>query len=93
MANQGGGNLINDAGPVEHPPVVDGYVSRNKPAPSAFSDSLWVIVPGGSTAAPYRCERWGAIHGATLPAQGADVSLSMSQAGIPTVLWWAGEWS
>ncbi len=82
---------MNGAGPTEHPPVVDGCVSRNKPAPSSFTDPLWVIVPSYSIEAPYKCLQWGAIHGVTLPAQGAEVSVVMSLAGVPTVVWWAGE--
>ena len=93
MANQGGQGMINNAGPAEHPPIVDGYVSRNKPAPAAFGDPLWVIIPGGDTAAPYKCEQWVAAQGKTLPAQGAAVTVVMSLAGVPTVVWFAGEWS
>lgn len=93
MANQAGANLTNNAGPAEHPPVVNGYVSRSKPAPASFADPLWVIIPSYSTEAPYRCLQWGAIHGATLPAQGAAAVVLMDNEGVPTVAWWAGEWS
>ena len=93
MAGRAGAGLLPNGGPVEHAPVVDGYVSRSKPAPKAFSDVLWVIVPAYSTEHPYRCVRWGEIHGKTLPAQGAECSIAMSAEGHPTVLWWAGEYT
>ncbi len=89
MAQRQGANLINNAGPREHPPVVDGYVSRTKPAPLAQNELLWVIVPSYSPEAPYQCE-WAPIHGSTLPAQGAGCKVNMSTAGIPTVVWWEG---
>lgn len=93
MANSVGMWMQSGAGPSEHPPVVDGYVSLNKPVPASFSDPLWVIVPSYSTEAPYRCVQWGAIHGAQLPAAGAACQVTMSPEGIPTVVWWSGEYA
>lgn len=93
MANQAGRGLTNNSGPNPHPPVVDGKLSWNRPAPGSFADPLWVIVPSYSVEAPYKCERWGAIHGATLPAQGAECTVVMSANEVPTVVWWDGEWS
>jgi hypothetical protein len=93
MANEGGRNLINGAGPLEHPPVTAGYVSRSKPAPKAFSDPLWVILPSYSTDSPYRCMQWVAAKGKTLPAQGAAVTVLMDTDEVPTVVWFAGEYA
>lgn len=93
MAQRFGVSTINESGPTEHAPIVDGYVSRVKPAPKAFSEPLWVIVPEYSTDSPYKCSRWGAIHGKTLPAQGAACVVAMGSDGIPTVVWWAGEYT
>lgn len=90
MANQGGQNLVNHAGPTEHPPVVDGTVSYNKPAPGSFSDPLWVVISSGAL---YECTQWVKAQGKTLPAQGAAVTVLMSQEGVPTVVWFAGEYT
>lgn len=91
MGNRAGANLITGAGPTDHPPVVPGYISRSKPAPASFAAPMWVIVPAYSTDSPYLCRQWGAIHGNTLPAQGAAVTVVMDIEDIPTVVWWAGE--
>lgn len=69
--------------------VVSGYVSKSKPAPASFSDPVWVIVPAHSLEVAIPCE-WGAIHGATLPAQGAQVTVVYDESDTGVVVWWAG---
>lgn len=93
MSGQGGAGLAGNPGRPEHPPVVEGYVSRSKPAPAAFSDPLWVIIPGYSTESPYPCTEWVACHGKTLPAQGARAVVTFGEEGVPTVVFWAGVYS
>ncbi len=90
MAQQFGVNMVKRSDPTPERPVVGGYVSRSREAPKSFTDPLWVIVPGYSTAAPYKCE-WGALHGATLPAQGAQVQVAFDDNEVPRVVWWEGE--
>lgn len=83
--------------PIEQSPLVRGYVSTNRPAPGDFpkvgdtTNLLWVIVPGYTLQRPLGPCQWGAIHGATLPSQGAEVLVGFDEGNIPTVLWWAGE--
>jgi hypothetical protein len=79
------------ASPVEPPQITEGYVSYNRPAPTSFAEPVWVIDPAYSTVAPIGPCPWGAIHGATLPAQGARVVLF--DGANPVVLWWEGEHS
>lgn len=92
MAQRVGQHLSNGYEPTQHSPVVDGYVSRVRPAPASMSDPVWVIVPASSLDKSYRCA-WSPIHGQTLPAQGAAVKVAMSAEGVPTVVWWDGSLS
>jgi hypothetical protein len=82
--------LLRDGGPTPQRLVVGGYVSRNRPAPVTFADELWVILPEYSLERLYGPCEWGAIHGATLPAQGARVVVIFDDRNIPVVVWWAG---
>lgn len=90
MSGQGGAGLGHDPGRPEHPPVVEGYVSRSQPAPAAFGDPLWVIIPAYSPDSPYLCAGWVECHGNTLPAQGARVVVTFGTEGVPTAVWWEG---
>jgi hypothetical protein len=92
MAQQFGVNTINRSDPTPERPVVGGYVSRSREAPKSFSDPLWVIVPGYSTETPYKCE-WAALHGKTLPAQGARVVVDIDDNDVPTAVFWSGEYT
>ncbi len=83
--------LLNDSSPTPQSLVVSGYVSRNRPAPATFADSLWVILPNYSLDRPFGPCEWGAIHGATLPAQGARVTAVFDDQDVPVIVWWAGE--
>ena len=75
---------------VEQRTVVDGYVSTVQPAPKAFSDKLYVIVPEHSTTVPLGPCDWGAIHGTTLPVQGAACVVVFDEREVPVVVWWEG---
>lgn len=73
--------------------VVHGYVSLQRPAPTKFSDPLYVIVPAHSGDTPYGPLPWPALHGATLPAQGAPVTLGLGVGldgtpNVPAVIGW-----
>lgn len=92
MAQQFGKNLINRSDPVGEHPVLRGYVSTVRPAPKAFGEPLWVIIPEYSTEAPYKCS-WAEIHGKTLPAQGAQVVVVMDNEDVPTAVWWEGAYT
>jgi hypothetical protein len=69
--------------------VVGGYVSRSKPAPASFDAPMWVIVPSHSTEVAIPCA-WGAIHGATMPAQGTPVTVVYDDNEVAVVVWWKG---
>jgi hypothetical protein len=73
--------------------VVSGYVSQNQPAPAAFDDQLMVILPELSIDRPFGPCEWGALHGATLPVQGAPVTVVFDTNNIPVVVWWGATWS
>lgn len=84
---------------VEQSPVVRGYISRNRPAPTGFpkigseENLLWVITPETSVERPLGPCWWNADHGATLPVQGAECVVVTDSEGVGTVLWWAGNHS
>lgn len=72
--------------------VVYGNVSRLQPAPSDFTDPLFVTLPFNPTHA-YRVMNWPVIHGATLPALGADVLVIFDDRKTVRVPWWDGVFS
>jgi hypothetical protein len=73
--------------------VVDGYVSTVQPAPSSFSDSLYVIVPEMSTEVPLGPCEWMEGHGTALPAQGAKVVVVFDEREVPVIVWWEGQYA
>jgi hypothetical protein len=84
---------------VEQSPVVRGYISTNRPAPTGFpkvgseENLVWVITPETSVDRPLGPCRWNADHGATLPAQGAACVVVTDNQGVGTVVWWEGNHS
>jgi hypothetical protein len=89
------GNAVTDlvkgqGAPIEQRPILRGYISTGRPAPESFTDQVWVIAPGYSIDRPLGPCEWGAIHGAAMPAQGAEVVVSVDDKGIPTIVWWQG---
>lgn len=72
-------------------PFLTGVVAT--PAPASFSDDLWVLLPEFSTERPLGPCQWKSEHGATLPAVGAKVVVVLDDDDVPTVIWWAGEYS
>ena len=89
--------LQSPANPIEQRSIIRGYISTNRPAPTAFTQEgstenwLWVIVPEYSTERPFGPCKWTAEHGITLPSQGAEVMLAFDESNFPTVIWWEGE--
>lgn len=75
---------------VDQRTVVDGFVSTTQPAPTSFSDQLFVVVPEYSTTEAFGPCDWGAIHGTALPAQGAKVVIVFDEREVPVVVWWEG---
>lgn len=66
-----------------------GYVSTSKPAPSSFDAQLWVVLPDFSPDHSLPVT-WSALHGQTLPAQGAQVLVVFDDRGAGYAMWWAG---
>lgn len=89
MAVRQGLNLVNNSGHPSHPPIVDGYVSKFKPAPTSFGQPVWVVIPSYSIDTPYLCN-WAALRGSAMPPQGARCQVAMSLEDVPTVIWWEG---
>lgn len=67
-------------------------VSPRQPAPSSFSDPLFVVFDYDPDTA-LTINQWPAIHGATLPAIGADVLLAHDSNNNWRIIWWAGDHS
>lgn len=82
--------LLRAGGAAEQPTAVTGYISTSRPAPASFVDPVWVMVPEFSIDYAYGPCDWPAIHGATLPAQGAKALLLFDQNNAPTVVSWQG---
>lgn len=82
--------LASTGDPIEQPVLVRGYVSTIRPAPLSFSEPVWVIVPGYSTDRPLGPCEWPAIHGSSLPLQGAECVVGFDDQHKPTLVWWAG---
>ncbi len=74
--------------------LVAGYVSRQQPAPATFDDPVYVVLGWNpSNSFPLA---WPAIHGNTLPAQGAAVLVGYDDAqphGKCWVLSWDGAYA
>lgn len=91
--------LKGQAEPIEQRSIIRGHISNNRPAPTGFTtigsqeNYLWVIVPGYAPNVPFGPCDWAAIHGSTLPAQGAQCVLGFDEANKPIVLWWEGNQS
>lgn len=69
-------------------------VSQAQPAPSSFSDPLFVVFDYDTThSVRIDAKRWPASHGATLPALGAAVLLGLDNNGEWWVLAWEGSHS
>jgi len=83
--------MANHVDAVPQRTIVDGHVSTVKPAPKAFTDLLWVVVPEMDPHVPLGPCQWGAIHGTALPARGAAVQVGFGEGDIPRVLWWEGK--
>lgn len=83
--------------PIEQRSIIRGYVSTNRPAPTGFpvegseANLLWVIVPGYSPNVPFGPCRWDAIHGSSLPKQGAEAWVAFDENNKPKVISWEGE--
>lgn len=71
------------------PPVAYGQVSRLQPLPTSFTDPLFVVLPYDQDHA-IRIDNWPVIHGATLPAAGADATLVRDDAQNWRLVWWDG---
>lgn len=69
--------------------TVSGYVSRERAAPSHFDDVVYIVVPShnpeGSTALKFP-----AIHGNSLPQQGAAALVAYDENSTPYLIWWDG---
>lgn len=78
------------AAPAAQRNFATGKVSQRRPAPSVFYDDLWVVLHGYSPDAPTGPCRWAAIHGASKPAQGAEVVVVFDADDRPIVTWWEG---
>lgn len=69
--------------------VVLATVSTRQPAPGSFTDPLFVVLDYDPDHA-IRVDNWPVIHGATLPALGADVLLIFDDQHNARVAWWQG---
>lgn len=86
-------NLLGDkAHAPGQPQIAYATVSTLQPAPSTFTDPLFVVLdydPDGA----HKFENWPAVHGGTLPTLGADVLLIIDDNGSKRVAWWDGQYT
>lgn len=82
-------HLLNGGGAPGQRQVVYARVSTLQPAPGAFTDPLFITLPYDPDRS-IKIENWPVIHGATLPALGADALLVFDDLGNPRVVWWDG---
>jgi hypothetical protein len=70
--------------------VVYGYVSLQKPAPAAFSDPLYVVIPShdAERSIEFAGGAWPQDHGAQVPQPGAAVIVGYDERGVPACLAW-----
>jgi hypothetical protein len=69
--------------------VAHATVSTRQPAASSFTDPLFVVLDYDTDDA-IKVINWPVIHGATLPALGADVLVAFDEYKNARVLWWNG---
>jgi hypothetical protein len=67
-----------------------GQVSTHKPAPSNFSDPVYVVIPQWHDTYFYQFNDWPADHGNTLPAQGADCLIEIDDQRNMWLVRWKG---
>lgn len=82
--------LNRHAGPISQRQVISGFVSTAQPAPTGLDGTVYVIAPGYSIDRPLGPCKFTAVHGATLPAQGAECLVVFDDEGVPVVVWWDG---
>jgi hypothetical protein len=75
------------------PPVLYGQVAYGQPAPTSFLQPLYVHLTDWTTDFFLTFENWPVIHGATLPAVGADVTIMVDNRENYRVVWWDGAWT
>jgi hypothetical protein len=73
-------------------PVAHATVSTRQPAPGAFTDPLFIVMDYAPDDA-IKIVNWPVIHGATLPALGADVLVQFDEYKNARVTWWDGVYS
>ena len=73
-------------------PLAHGTISTRQPAPTAFTDPVYVVLDHDPDDA-VRVVNWPVIHGATLPSPGADVLIGFDEYKTPHVLHWDGVYS
>jgi hypothetical protein len=88
----GDAHNITTGGRPQRSQITEATVSSDHAAPSHFSDPLYVQAPWNPNVA-WTITRWPAIHGATLPAQGAFCVLLVTDNGNRICTWWDGEHS
>jgi hypothetical protein len=70
--------------------IIWGQVSTNQPAPTSFSQPLYVTRPAWNPDYNWTITDWPACHGSTLPAQGAECMLIIDTANNLRCVWWDG---
>ncbi len=82
--------IIRQAFPIGYESLQRGFTAPTKPAPTSFSEGVFVVLPEGSSEHLYGPCKWGAIHGTAKPQPGAACVVGFDEQNQPTVLWWEG---
>lgn len=85
--------LVRQGGPIEERVAIAGFVATTRPAPTTYTEGVWVVAPGYSQTALIGPCKWGQVHGSTKPAQGAAVLVVFDDKNEPRVVWWEGEFA
>ena len=72
------------------PTIIWGVVSSSQPAPTSFSQPLYVVRPAWNPDYNWTVVDWPACHGNALPTQGAECLLLIDTANNLRCVWWDG---
>lgn len=86
-------NFLPNAASQTQQTISFGMVDPRMPAPTSFDDPLYVIQPDWSSDYFFIINGWPAIHGVTLPAQGAEVLMIKDPRMNWRVVWWDGSYT
>jgi hypothetical protein len=86
-------NFLPNAVGQQRPNIISGQVSLHMPAPASFTSPLYVTIPQWQPGPYWTIVNWPALHGGTLPAQGAACLLLRDDRNNLRCVWWDGQFT